>query len=77
MDTTIILFILNAFMGVIMWFMKTTITDLKEGMKEQTRQIDLLKDTSFKKSDFSEFKTDLWLRLDEMKADFRRALENK
>ena len=77
MDTSVVLFVINGLMGAVMWFMKNTLVDLKEQLKEQRLELNSVRDNSFKKSDFYEFKQDLWLRLDEMKLDFQRALDKK
>lgn len=81
MDYSIIvsggLIIINGLMGVVMWFMKTTLSDLKEQIKENTKEISVVKETYNKKSDFAEFKMELWARLDAMKVDFQRALDKK
>lgn len=74
---TIALAIINGLMGVIMWFMKSTINELKEQNKENRIEIVNIKDTYTKKHDFTEFKNELWLRLDAMKLDFQRALDKR
>lgn len=77
MDSQYIQYILMGLMGVVMWFLRTTLADVKDQLKEQRHELNTVKEQSFKKSDFIDFKTDLWIRLDEMKADFRRALDKQ
>jgi len=72
---SVVLFIVNGIMGVFMWFMKSTLNDLKEQDKELRQELNRMKETSFTKNDFSEFKLDLYGRLDDMKKDFIRALD--
>lgn len=74
---SVVLFIVNGVMGVFMWFMKSTLNDLKEQDKELRQEINRMKETSFTKQDFSEFKFDLYGRLDELKKDVFRALDKE
>lgn len=75
--TTLGLVVLNAVLGIGVWLMKTTITDLKEQVKENRDVIDRVKDQYFKKDDFTEFKQELWNRLDRFEQGVRDQLHGK
>lgn len=60
-----------------MFFMKMTLSDIKEQLREHKEEINVVKETTTKKEDFQEFKRELWQRLDGMKTDFQRALDKK
>lgn len=64
MDMAVVSWILNGILGVCMWLLKNTYDDLKEQIKENRTQIARVKDTSMQKEDFTEFKQELWNRLD-------------
>lgn len=76
-DSSIIGWIANGLMGIVLYFMKTTIKDIKEDLAEQRQKLEKVKETYTTKEDYLSFKTELWSRLDEMKADFLRALDKK
>ena len=75
MDTTIVLFVVNGLLAVIMYFMKLAHDGLRENLKDHQMQLEHIKDKYYKKEDFKEFKEELWFRLDEMKLDFKREIE--
>lgn len=75
--TTIGLMVLNAVLGIGVWLMKTTIEDLKEQVKDNREKIDIVKDQYFKKDDFTEFKQELWNRLDRFEQGVRDQLHGK
>lgn len=66
MDITIVLFIINGLMGVIMFFQSQAITNNKEKFKELQDQQDMLRDKAMLKDDFRDFKKELWERLDQL-----------
>ena len=74
---SVVLFLTNGVMGVFMWFMKNTLNDLKEQDKELRKELISVRDTSFKRSDFFEFKQDLFERLDRDHAQVLREIANK
>lgn len=74
-DVYIYSFIINGLLGLVMYFMKMSNDALKGDVKELQQEIKHVKDTYYKKEDFREFKEELWLRLDEIKMDFKRELE--
>lgn len=72
----------NFMMGIIMFFIKFASDELKdkfraqqEAFKMQQAAIDKIKDEYIKKEDFREFKEELFIRLDEIKIDFKREVE--
>lgn len=74
--------IANFTMGIIMFFIKFASDELKdkfraqqEAIKMQQSAIDKIKDEYIKKEDFREFKEELFVRLDEIKIDFKREVE--
>lgn len=76
-DNSIFSWLANGLIGIVLYFMRTTANELKEQIKEQRKDLEVVKETYNKKADFTEFKIELWARLDEMKSDFQRALDKK
>ena len=74
-DVYIYSFIVNGLLGLVMYFMKMSNDNMKADVKELQQEIKHVKDTYYKKEDFREFKEELWLRLDEIKMDFKREVE--
>jgi len=66
MDLTIVLFIINGLMGVIMFFQSQAITNNREKFRELQDQQDTLRDRAMLKEDFRDFKKELWERLDQL-----------
>lgn len=58
-----------------MFFAKYTVDDLKDKLKVHQEAIDRIRDTYIKREDFREFKEELFVRLDEMKLDFKHEVE--
>ena len=77
MDSSVASWVINGLLGVVMFFMKMTLSDLKDQLKEHKEEINVVKETTTKKEDFQEFKQELWRRLDGMKTDFQRALDKQ
>jgi len=79
MDLAVVLavvsLIVNVLMGIIMFFVKYTADGVNDKLKEHQVAIDKIKDSYIKKEDFREFKEELFVRLDEMKLDFRQEIE--
>lgn len=71
---TLVLFVFNCLLGVAAWSMKSMITDLKADVKSNRTDIDNVKEKYFKKEDFTEFKQELWLRLDRFERDVKDQL---
>jgi predicted amino acid-binding ACT domain protein len=77
MDSSVLLWIINALMAIVLWFTKGAISDIKEQIVENRQKLEVVKETYYKKADFTEFKAELWARLDKMETDFQRALDKK
>lgn len=75
--TTIGLILLNAVLGIGGWIMKMMISDLKDEVKDNRLKIEAVKDQYFKKQDFTEFKQELWDRLDRFEQGVRDQLHGK
>lgn len=69
--------VINGLLAIIMMFMKAAIGDIKDKLVKQDEALERVKENYTKKEDYMSFKTELWSRLDEMKADFLRALDKK
>ena len=68
------LFLLNILLGIAGWAMKSQITDLKAEVVKNSVDIDNVKDKYFKKEDFTDFKKELWQRLDRFEQDVKDQL---
>mgnify|MGYP003501024057 CR=1 FL=1 len=68
------LFLLNILLGIAGWAMKSQITDLKAEVVKNRVDIDNVRDKYFKKEDFSDFKKELWSRLDRFEQDVKDQL---
>ena len=63
---TIVLFVINVVLGVAMWALKQTFSQIKDQATEHSRAINHIKEHYFKKEDFREFKEELWSRFDKL-----------
>lgn len=63
---TIVLFVVNVVLGVTMWALKQTFSQIKEQANEHGKAINHIKEHYFKKEDFREFKEELWSRFDKL-----------
>lgn len=61
--------------GLALYLLKEQINDLKDANKKYAEDIDHIKENYFKKVDFSEFKSELWARLDRFEADVKEQLK--
>lgn len=64
----IALFLFNGVLGITMWLLKQSYTEVKEQLKNNTRAIDNVKEHYFKKEDFRDFKEELWKRFDKLES---------
>lgn len=65
MDTlSIVSWVVNGLMGVVMYLLRNAYNDLKAEVKENKHEIQRVKEASMKKEDFLDFKQELWNRLD-------------
>mgnify|MGYP003439774902 FL=1 len=71
---TVGLFIINLLLGIAGWTMRSMITDLKLEVARNRVDIDNVRDKYFKKEDFSDFKKELWSRLDRFEQDVKDQL---
>lgn len=73
-SVALLLFALNAVLGLAMYFMKQAHDHTKEQLQEQRKDITHIKDNYFKREEFRDFKDELWTRLDKMENTFERRL---
>ena len=71
----IIAYIIAGLGGIVSYLFKTQLDDLKNADKDHRDEIKHIKDNYFKRADFTEFKLELWDRLDRFEADVKRQLE--
>lgn len=76
-SSVIALFIMSALQGIAMYFMKQSHDHVKSTQESLDRKLEKLSDEAHRKTDFQEFKNELWRKLDDMKADFQRALDKQ
>ena len=69
--------VLNLILGGAMYLLKGAHADLKESVKDAHQEISKIKETTIKKEDFREFKTELFDRLDKMETIFARQKEQR
>ena len=62
--------VIQALMGIIIWFLKAAYMDIKLKQKEQDRDLLDIREHYFKKEDWKDFRNELWLRLDRMEKSF-------
>lgn len=75
MDPITVSYILNAVLGIAAYLMKQAHNDLKVDNARLWKEVTHIKDTYFKKEDFSEFKQELWKRFDRLEDDMRARVE--
>lgn len=69
--------IINGLILIVGFFMRQTLSDVKEQLKDQKKELDYVKDHYFKRADFTEFKDELFARLDRDHAQILREIANK
>ena len=67
----------TAILAILGYLMKMSIAENQRLLEKHAEQIDHIKDTYFKKQDFSEFKQELWQRLDRFEQDVKDQLNSK
>ena len=75
MEPITISYVFNAVICILGYFMRTTLTDLKEDNFRLWKEVTHIKDSYFKKEDFSEFKQELWKRFDRLEDDMKARVE--
>lgn len=68
--------LINALLGIGMFFMKSNHETTKERMSKVEGHIDQIKEHYFKKEDFKDFKEELWTRLDKMEVAFNNKFQS-
>jgi hypothetical protein len=70
---SVALFLFNGVLGIAMWLLKQSYSEVKEQLKNNSTAIDNVKEHYFKKEDFKAFKDDfrefreeLWKRFDKL-----------
>lgn len=66
---------INGLMGIVMYFMKMAHDNTKDNIKRLESEIEKVRETSFRKEDFKEFKEDLWKRLDKFEESVEKKLQ--
>lgn len=75
MEPITISYVLNGVLALLGYLMRTTLTDLKNDNTRLWKEVTHIKDTYFKKEDFSEFKQELWKRFDRLEDDMKARVE--
>lgn len=65
---------MNTLLGFVMYFMKVSHDTTKEQLAELRSEVKDVRDKSFKREDFHDFRDQLWTRLDRMETDFKQQL---
>lgn len=76
MDSVAVSWVMNVLMGFIMYLMKISHDSTKEAIKSLQEKQDRFQNDYLKKTDFKEFKEELWDRIDDLKVEIR-AMGNK
>lgn len=61
-------------LGVPVWLLKNAYNETKETLKEYKHEIALLKETKLSKTDFKEFKEELWDRFDRLESSLKNQI---
>ncbi len=69
--------VINILVLIVGFFMRQTLADVKEQLKDTKKELDYVKDHYFKRADFTEFKEELFARLDRDHAQILREIANK
>lgn len=69
--------VFNGILGIAVYFMKQAHDETKEKIKSLRDDVNTVRETTFKKEDFKEFKEELWRRLDKYEASVERRLSEK
>lgn len=77
MDSTTIGVILNVVLGLATFLLKNAYADLKEDNKSLWEEVRYIRDKYYKREDFSEFKSELWSRLDRIEDDLKRQIQEQ
>ncbi len=70
-NSDILSFLFTGILGLAMYFMKLSHDQTKEQIVVQRSEIKELRDTSYRREDFKEFKEELFKRLDKIEGDLK------
>lgn len=71
MELQVLSWVVFSIMGLAMWFLKATITDTKEEIKNLKSELQNVKQDYLHKEDFREFKSELRGMFEDIKRDIR------
>lgn len=74
MTEAFIPYLFNVLLGVVMYFLKASNDSLQTRLTKLETQVDHLKDSTVKTTDFRDFKDELWNRFDKMENTFERRI---
>lgn len=77
MDLTAVPWIINVLLGIAMYFLKATHTEIKNQIRENRDEISKVREQAVKKEDFKEFKDELWNRLDRFEDSVKTQIRNQ
>lgn len=77
MDAEWVRWALTALMGLIMWFGKRTLDDLKDSNVKLHDELETVKREYLHKNDFKDFKSELKEMFQEFKQDIKASLNSK
>lgn len=77
MDFSVVSWAINGLMGVAMYLLRNAHDSLKEEIKQNRIDINLLKENKMDKLDFKEFKEELWGRLERFEDKITEQIRNK
>lgn len=75
MDQEIITYIVEGLLSVVCFLLWNDRTELKNKQTKLEDELGVLKDKAFKKEDFTDFKKELWERLNRMEDDFKNQIQ--
>lgn len=64
-------------LGLATFLLKNAYADLKEDNKSLWEEVRYIRDKYYKREDFSEFKSELWSRLDRIEDDLKRQIQEQ
>lgn len=70
--STVVLFLLNTLTVIALYFMRQSNENTKTELDRIRTDLKEVRDTSYKKEDFKEFKEELWRRFDKLEADVKQ-----
>lgn len=77
MDKQVIEWVFTFLMAVLAYFGKSKIDQIEKRLDNLEADSDEIKETYYKKEDFKEFRSELWLRLDRLDQRIDRVLKDR